>query len=139
MSISAPTVTGWSNFWGNSPNSYAMQNARTYHERALARVMAKPGYRGMRALFRLMNGTAVGQTASATYARVSAPAGLTESAQLGGARVIETATAVNRATVAADRTFLNENIYDAIFDMDPAISSYPVDASGNGGGGKAGR
>lgn len=115
-----------------------MQNARSYHERAMARIMGKPGYRAYRKLFTLMNGTAVGQTATDTYARVAAPAGLTQSDQLGGARTIDTVTSVSRATVAADLAFLNAQVYNPIFNMAPAISSYPTDASGNGGGSKAG-
>lgn len=137
MSVSAPTVTGWSNFWGNTANAYTMQNSRTHHERAMSRILGKPGYRGMRKVFSLMLGTAVGSTATDTYSRITAPAGLTQSSSFGGSRTIETVTSVSRATVAADQTHFTNQVFNAIFNMAPAISSYPTDASGNGGGGKA--
>lgn len=138
MSISAPTVTGWSNFWGLTADAYTMQNFRSSHERRLGMVFGRHGYRGIRKVERLITGTAVGQTATDTYARVSAPAGLTEASSLGGARTIDTITSVARATVTADKTYM-ETVLDKVFGMNPAISTYPTDASGNGGGGKAGR
>lgn len=138
MSATVPTVTGWSTFWGHTPNAYAMLSARSYHEKDIARTMARGGFRGMRALFRRMNGTAVGSTATDSYVRASAPAGLTDPQALGGSRAMETATTVNRATTAADLTLSNAQLFDALFNMAPAIASYPTDASGNGGGGKRG-
>lgn len=140
MSITVPTVTGYSTFWQmQSQPTYAMLSARSYEESAIARVLSRGGFRGVRAVMRRMNGTAVGSTATDTYARVSAPQGLTDAQALGGSRTIDTVTSVSRATVAADLTYENAQFYDKLFNMAPAISSYPVDGSGNGGGGKAGR
>jgi hypothetical protein len=49
---------------------------------------------------------------------------------------METVTTVNRNTTAADLTYA-QGLVDRVFNAE--ISSYPVDLSGNGGGGKRGR
>lgn len=129
-------ITGYSLFYGGA-NSYGLAVNRPGLRTGIARVLRRPSYREIDAVLRKMIGTAVGQTATATFSQIDAPNGLSNSAQLGGSRTINTVTAVARATVASDQTYMQDEMTDRRFGQ--AISSYPVDASANGGGGKAGR
>lgn len=139
MTVTVPTVTGWSNFWGESANAYAMLFSRSSQERNASLALHKSGFRAYRRLMLTLNGTAVGSTATDTYARVTAPVGLTETALFGGLRTIETVTSVSRATVTADKTMIDTRIINGLFSQAPTIpGGYPSDLSGNGGGGKAG-
>lgn len=105
-------------------------NTRTYLLRRLAQ--KKYGDGEIRALMvSLING-AVGANATDTHKRITALADL-GSNLLGGKRVIETFTQINRNTVAADVTKLLANLSQS-----SQPSTYPRDRSGNGGGGKAG-
>jgi len=71
-----------------------MLSARSYEETAISRVLSRGGFRGVRAVMRRMNGTAIGSTATDTFARASAPVGLTDPQGLGGSRTIDTITSV---------------------------------------------
>lgn len=82
-------------------------------------------------LLNTLIGAAAGSAAADSYTRLSAPAGLIESEQLGGLRAIETVTTIDRNSTAADVTALKATINDQ-FKPD----TYVADASGNGGGGK---
>lgn len=126
-------ATSWSNFWGGA-NSYSLLNARAA-ELAISRALMPAQFRSLRAVMRTLNGTAAGSTATATYARISAPAGLTDSEDFGGARVVDTITDINRATTAADVTYI-DGLITRLASANP--STYATDASGNGGGGKVG-
>lgn len=143
MSLPAPTVTGWSSFWRTSAplgqgGDYAMYGNRTAIERQIDHFLGQPGFKQYRRVMRALLGASVGGTATETVARVSAPAGLTQNNQLGGARAIDTITIINRATTAADLTAM-QAITDRTYNMAPTIANYPTDPSGNGGGGKVGR
>lgn len=143
MSLPIPTVTGYSTFWEREApvgqaSAYAMLYARSSPENRAAQLLGRPGLRAVRELFRTLAGAATGNAASDTYVRAVAPNGITEAGSLGGARVIETVTTVNRNTTAADLTAMSD-ILDRYIGMDPAIASYPADLSGNGGGGQLGR
>lgn len=143
MSLPAPTVTGWSTFWHNvapagQGSAYSLYGNRTANERRVDHHLGKPGFKQYRRVMRALLGASVGGTATETVARVSAPAGLTESQLLGGVRTIDTITIVDRVTTSADLTAM-QAITDRTYNMAPAIASYPTDLSGNGGGGKAGR
>ena len=99
--------------------------------RIAGRLRAK-GNRKVAALMDSLLGAAVGQQATSSYKRV------TETPQfsnvgLGGARPLETRTIINRPSTAADLTLL-DRMHNETFK--PA--AYPVDKSGNGGGGKLG-
>lgn len=85
------------------------------------------------ALLTALIGAAAGGAASATYKRAQAVDTLTDFQALGGARTIETRTMLSRVTTAADVTELK-----AFLARKSAPSSYPTDASGNGGGNKVG-
>lgn len=80
-----------------------------------------------------LNGVAAGASASLTHYRVQAVANTSDNVQ-GGLRAIEAKSLINRVTTATDQT----NIGAAIA-RSSKPSTYPVDPSGNGGGGKLGR
>lgn len=101
---------------------------------ALARVLSRKSYG--RAVLReiaysLVDG-AVGDNATATHVRRAAEV-VRDGIAYGGVAEMETFTGINRNTVAADETRLLAALRQAA-----APSSYPADASGNGGGGKLG-
>lgn len=132
MSLPGPvTVTGWSNFWGSVANSYAMLYGRSSTQRNMSYPLAGIGPAAFRAIMKALNGAAAGGTAASTYARVQ------HSANPGGLRTIETITLINRATTTADRDLINTLVIDSIPAELPS-TTYPVDLSGNGGGGKSG-
>lgn len=128
--------TGYAQFWGSGSNAYQPLFGRNAPEMDLSRVLARGGNRAFRRVLTTLNGSAVGSTATETRARISAPAGLTQNAQLGGSRAIDTITEINRVTATADMNYVAA-VATRMFVQQP--SSYAVDASGNGGGGKAGR
>jgi len=151
MSMSIPAVTGWSSFWGNAPNAYSMLYARSSLERNIARDFSRQGARRLQAAMSTLNGQAVGAAMLRTYTRVAAVNGLTSPQMLGGARAVEVVTVVNGPTTATDKQYMQDQTIDAITDMAPGLTTggtgnmpvtawknqlYPVDASGNGGGGK---
>ena len=148
-----PTVTGWQGTWSNILNHdngdsnirYAMitaaQNgARNPQDNLLARVLKRNGYRGLNALFVELIGASTGGTATATHKQVGAPAnatanttpGVSSVGDFGGNRVVETVTDVNRATTAADVTWLEKYFNNKLLE---AGITYPT-VSGSGGGGK---
>ena len=148
-----PTVTGWQGSWsniltrqnGDSANSYAFptaaQNgARPPQDSQLARIFKRNGYRGISALMIELIGAATGGTATATHAQVGAPANATRNTIPGpsnigdfsGNRVVETVTDINRATTAADVTWLEKYFNNKL--LESGIT-YPT-VSGSGGSGK---
>ncbi len=136
MSFAIPTVTGWSNFYGEAANAYQPLYSRGTLERRLGVELARQSNRAARATIRALTGVAPGSSKANTQARVSAPAGLTDSQALGGLRVIDTFTVQSGNSTAADVTYINALINDAVYNQAP--SSYPADAAGVGGGGKLG-
>lgn len=140
MSFTPPAVTGYSAFYdaslgrpfnGDTATYNAMlRYGRSSNERRASFALSRSGFRGMRRVLKELVGVAPGATATDTYGRVSAPI----SEFLGGARAVDTITTVNAATTAAQVTYLNALVADGLFLQNP--SSYPVDASGNGGGNK---
>lgn len=89
------------------------------------------GRASFRAILKSLVDGAVTDNAAATHKRVAAERDL-EANVLGGARTIETFTAIDRATTAADETAML-----AALELS-SKPTYPADASGNGGGGKGG-
>jgi hypothetical protein len=147
-----PTVTGYSPFWanvltpgnGDSATTYAFppvtQNgARPPMDSQLARILKRNTYRAMNEAILTLLGAAAGSTAEATHKVVSAPTGpeasvpqVTSIGDLGGNRDIETITDINRATTAADITWISKFFDNKLLE---AGISYPT-VSGSGGGGK---
>lgn len=88
-----------------------------------------------RELLRTMVTDDVGSTALATHTRITSQTGSTSydvGATLGGKRLIETITDINRAVAAADETAILKEL-DAVH-----TPTFPVEKSGNSGGGKQG-
>lgn len=85
----------------------------------------------LKAVLRSLATNGSGSAASATYVRRVAATGMSPQ---GGLIQIETVTASTGNTAAADVTEVQQRIFDEGFALAP--SSYPADASGNGGGGK---
>lgn len=134
MSLTVPTVTGYSTFWGGA-NVYAPLFARSSIERRASIALSRGGARALRAAMLALSGAAAGGTATSTHTRVDATGqGPTNAAMLGGSRTMETFTSINRATTAADETFTETYVITGLAAAAP--STYPTDASGNGGGGK---
>jgi hypothetical protein len=148
-----PTVTGYQAFWaniltrqnGDDASTYAFPTAaqnggRTPLDSQLARILKRNTYRGFNELFLTLLGAAAGDTAAATHAQVGAPANATQSAtpgvssigDFGGNRVVDTITDVNRATTAADITWLSKYFNNKLLE---AGITYPT-VSGSGGSGK---
>ena len=141
MTIAVPTVTGYSAFWQNVSNingeagvPYAMRFSRSSHERRASIAMSRSGFRAVRRLILTLNGVAPGATATDTYAQAGTNQQGPTAVGPGGVRNIDTITTVNRVTAAGDVTTITNRIIDGLFVQAP--SSYPTDASGNGGGGK---
>lgn len=146
MSFGAPAATGYSPFFdptlarvgnGAEVDYNAMPRyGRAGTEMALARLLAKGGFRGIRRVMRVLTGAAPGSAADETYTRVGTVGqGVTEVGP-GGLRTMETVTANSGNTTSAQEAYIENNIINARFVQNP--TSYPVDLSGNGGGGKVG-
>lgn len=111
-----------------------LPNATGNVQTDLARVMSKKAYgRGAyRGLMLALVGAAAGEAALVTHKRVQAQRDLYENVQ-GGLRPIETFTEIDRDTTADDITAV-----EAALSLSSQPTTYPVDRSGNGGGGKLG-
>lgn len=72
--------------------------------RRAAQALAQKGLMGLREVAETLDGVVPGSTASKTYSRVEA------NVELGGKRVIESQSLVNRATTNADVTEINHDI-----------------------------
>lgn len=139
--LTQPTVTGWSSFWaltGDQQNYYptpvSQKGYRTHIQWQLARLLKRNQTRDLVAAMVALNGAAVGGTATSTYKQVhSQTFQPTFIGEFAGNRQIDTITAINRATTAADQTFINDMLNNALLE---AGITYPTDASGVGGGGK---
>lgn len=118
---------GWDAQFGQP---YALRNERDVLHRRVGMTYQRDGMQIERAIDKALNGAVVGETATAAVRQVEAVQSVA-SLGLGGKRNIISKTLINRATTAADQTALNA-IYDAKF----APTTYPVDKSGMGGGGK---
>ena len=136
MALTAPTITGWSEFWGGSfaANGYTLVGSEPVNMFAnAAKIMARSGRREVRRALYALTGATVGTTATESYKQVDGPDGITNNAALGGLRTINTVTVINRATITADQTKLQTMLN---YGYSAPLSSYPTDTSGNGGGGK---
>lgn len=109
----------------NERNSRLRTDMGQVFRRRAGRIMAQ--------LIIQLTGSAPGNIATVTHRRVAAPVSAGNPMSNGGRQTIETQTLLNRATTAADETRI-----DSDFSMMFGPSTYPVDRSGNGGGGKAG-
>lgn len=101
--------------------------------RHVSRLLGKQSMRATKELFITLINGAVGDTAADSYKRIGHTVSPGTALVNGGKRTIETVTTINRATVAGDATTLDDVVAD---EWALAPASYPVDKSGNGGGGR---
>lgn len=104
------------------------RNERTRLTKLLSR---ERGTRKLMALMRTLNGIAPGSVASMSFREVLNQSTPADPLGNGGKRTIVTRDDLLRTTTAADVTMINE-MFNTVFGPSP----YPVDESGNGGGGK---
>lgn len=117
-----------SGYWNDS---YSFISGNHPREKELKRLLRRRGMRKTQELIMELLGAAAGATASVTYKRV-APNGATNGVPtpvgaLGGSRLMETRTQINRATTAADDTRITN-----LLSRRPGPLTYPGDKSGNG-------
>jgi hypothetical protein len=93
----------------------------------IRRVMNRESFRAVTELFNTCIGAAAGEAALATHKRISAPTPFTD--PIGGVRVVDTITDIDRVSAAADITALKE----MTFGVKTRPSPYVRDLSGNGG------
>ena len=126
----------WDGFYG-VPYAGLGVNTPEYNSGDFDRIskrLKSRGHRSMSAILSAVLGAAAGGAASATHKRVSQPTDtLTNPLALGGQRTINNDTLVSRNTTAADVTLLK-----TLIDRPYFPTTYPRDASGNGGGSKVG-
>ena len=131
------TYTGWNGLLSAmnlTPTSGTLIDGQALLYKKIARAVNRPSMRRARAIMRgLSNSTnaagSVGDTISSTYKRVS-------HSVIGGVQTIETVNALaSAASTSTQQTEQNDNVYDD----KTAPSTYPTEASGNGGGGQLGR
>lgn len=114
--------------YGDGP--YVMQFNRPSTRRAISRLLKRRGMHTLRELMIELTGATAGGTALVERTRIQ------HSADPGGLRTIETVTTLDRVTTSADETDIDSNVLQGLFSLSPA--SYPVDKSGNSGGGLVG-
>lgn len=150
MSVTNPTVTGYSPFWqttgdnlpyapfDNRAPTLGKLGWRSKLEWQIAKIANKNQFREIKELLDTLIGATAGGTALKTYARVAPPVATNQTVpqttgvgDLGGNVTIETITVINRATTAADVTYLK-----SMFNNDMLMASLPLqsDLSGNGAG-----
>lgn len=124
MSLTTPTVTGYSAFWSNvmSPNqpqggTYSFQpgGARARSAYRVARTFKQRGMADARGALAVLIGAVAGTTADVHYSRVQGQSGPSATVpiptgvgEMGGIRPIETVYSINRASTAADITELKK-------------------------------
>lgn len=128
------TVTGFSGLFDTIlPTGLTLTGTRNLENR-LTRLMRNRGMHVNKELILTLLGASAGSTAAATRTRADyndvTPG---EPVVRGGVVPLEAEVQINRATTAGDVTQLSAILNDIFYP-----SSYPVDVSGNGGGGKVG-
>ena len=149
-------MANWSGFWGDTASttgSYDFLSRKSPNRYHLARILKKRGMRQHSEVLKtLLADSTPASTASVTVSQIDAVSVLGSNVQ-GGVRGVtsreimdaalpadkDNATPnTSRAVVAADVTNLNL-ILEGGAEWLRKPSTYPTDASGNGGGGKLGR
>ncbi len=149
MALSVPTVTGYQGFWSLTGDMlpYAMTTnaaggGRSRLEYRIAALLSREELRDLRAVMLALTGAVAGGTATATFKRVSNPPGpsaatpaVSQIGDFGGNITIDTITAINRATTAADETYVEDLLDDDLLARSLTPALYPT-VVGSGGGGK---
>lgn len=142
MALVAPTApTGFSGFWqyhapAGQTGPYNFRFFRSSEEYRAAIQLGKRGFRKYRAQMDALNGVAPGASTVDSYGRVQSAQAMYDGQYNGGKRTIQTVSNVT-TTTAAMVTAINNRLMDRAFTK--PSRTYPVDLSGNGGGGKVGR
>ncbi len=124
MSLTTPTVTGYSPFWANvmSPNqpqggtySYQTGGARARSAYHVAKFFKQRGMADARGALAVLIGAVAGTTADVHYSRRTGAAGpslavpgVSGFGDFGGNILLETVYSINRASTAADVTELKK-------------------------------
>lgn len=130
-------MPSWSGFWDNeggapyAPLGSVVNKEDAYDKLAVMLANRTYSHAALRELMYSLIGGNVGDPASASHKRVTAVQDLTANMQ-GGARTIESYLDINRVTTSADITRIQAALRQS------TKPTYPVDRSGNGGGGKGG-
>lgn len=140
MALVAPTApTGFSGFWqyhapAGQSGPYNLRFARSSEEIRAAIQLGKRGFRRYKAQMRALNGAAPGGSTVDSYKRVTAVQAYGDPQSNGGLRTVGT---VNNSVTTTSGMVAAINA--RLFDWTGNTMAYPVDLSGNGGGGKRGR
>lgn len=150
MALTLYTNSGWSGFWQMTGDMQlyaaiprARQGGRSPLERHIAKTFKRNQLRELVAVMAALNGAAAGGLASASYKRVQAPTGpsqstpaVTEIDEFGGLRTIETVTVINRVTTSADESYVDDvlAVTDNLLSAGLGQATYPT-VLGSGGGG----
>lgn len=131
-------MVAWSGLYDNvfSDGPYALYINKPSIRKKIGKMLRRQGWKADRQMMDdAFEALSTGLTQSAvTHARVQAVSGVASLTNLGGVRTIETRTiTAGGSTDATDETNMEQ-----ITTLTSKPSSYPVDASGNGGGNKAG-
>ena len=122
-------MPSWAGLWDNVfAQPYALLNEPGSTLRGIARLMAPQALKAQSQIGITLSGQAVGANATATVAQVKPQQA--DGMNLGGLVPIQQTSVVNRNTTTADETAL-----DASLNPTFAPASYPVEKSGNSGGG----
>lgn len=140
MALVAPAQpTGFSGFWqyhapAGQTGPYNFRFARSNEEYRAGVMLGRRGFRKYRAQIRALIGAAPGGTATDTFKRLNSAQAMYDAQYNGGLRTVGTVSNTT-TTTAAMVTAINARM------LDWTVNSqvYPVDLSGNGGGGKRGR
>jgi hypothetical protein len=134
-------MPSWAGLWDNVfAQPYALLNEPGSTARGVARLMAPQASVAFGNISKQLTGQAVGGPVSAGYTQVQSVQ--TDGLNQGGQRPIASYSAVNRNTTITDELLIDQQLTPRF--MPPMLqagietSGYPVDKSGNGGGGKAG-
>lgn len=121
----------WGGLWDNEHGAtHSLLINQSSLRKRLSLIFRQRGNTVLKELMLTLNGAVAGSTAQATHTRVQSKDGLNN--DLGGKVTIETANRINRVTTAADKTDIDSILTET------RIPTYPVEKSGNSGGGKLG-
>jgi hypothetical protein len=134
-------MPSWAGLWDNvHAQPYALTGEPGATARAVARLMAPQGNRLFGSIATALTGAVPGGPVNVGYTQVQSR--VADGATMGGVQPIATYTVVNRNTTATDELQIDQQLTPRF--MPPVLqagiecSGYPVDKSGNGGGGKLG-
>lgn len=119
MSLTAPTVTGWSGYWQMNADkllyNMSQSQGRVKDAKVISKFMRNANTRDVIGALAALIGAAPGGTATNQWAEIQGPPGpqstvptVTGIGDFGGNRPITTISAINRVTTAADVTELKK-------------------------------